>query len=164
VTLTSTQDVIQAFAQLMDLQAFEESNLPERYRQYKLINDLLGEVLAARNEMQDSLFDDMEGDIVDLPGIGVFKRVRGGRYSKWDSDGLLRAIRSRILDELKTEDGTVPTIADAIHDTVATMAKVSGCDRPSHGWRTGELKVLGIAPATYATYEEGTSRRVDIVA
>lgn len=161
--LRSQADIQEAFAQLMDLQGFEESSMPERFRQFKLINDLLSEVIAARDLMQDSLYDDMEGDVVDLPNIGVFVREKRGRYTRWRADELLTAIRGRIWESFKDWD-EAPTTDEAVREATATLAKVAGIDRPSHNWRAQQLKSIGIKPSSFADYEEGTARRIGIVA
>jgi hypothetical protein len=135
--MTTIEDLRVQLADVLDLSEVE--SLHDRIQLFRWVIDITAELNAFRSELEASIAADMEDDQIGTP-FGTLVRRQGGKRRNWDGRRLAFVVAA---GKEKPEE------------VVEALIQAAALDRPSHGWRAGELKKMGIQPGAFSEYEPG---------
>lgn len=110
-----------------------------------------------KGEMLRLLVDLLPEYEVVVDGAGLFTRSNGSKRTQWDGRLLAHRIAARAADEPydpETGERRPPAVIAAM--VADELLATGGLDRPSHQWKTGELKKRGLSPDDFCATEPGT--------
>ena len=117
--------------------------------------DLSADLSLVRSELEESLAADMEEDQLPTP-FGTLVRSKGGTRRNWKGEEVRSRIVSRFSQGVDPETGERFSDPETFAARVAEdFAECAGTDRPSHGWRAGELKRREIPLSDVCEYQPG---------
>lgn len=149
--MTALKEVVADYFDLSD-----PLPLNERVLLLRCAADLIADLNLVRESLSESIAADMEGDTFTVSGVGTVVRSRGGTRKNWKGEEVRSRIVERFSAGVDPETGEVLTDPKTIASRVAEdFAQCAGTDRPSHGWRAGELKKREIALHDVCEYQEG---------
>lgn len=129
-------------------------SLEDKARLLFQVEEVTRTLSAFKAEVAGLITDSMEEEVLIVQGLPPLRRSEGSKRKSWQGAKAAMDVTTRVMERLSAEEVPAPAdVAEAVRDA---LVLTGGLNRPSHAWRSEELKKLDLSANSYSAWERGT--------